>query len=1337
MIMSMLVAWGMALSGVLAAPHRFLHITTNEGLPHQQVQALAFDRKGALWISTRNGLGRYDGYEVKVYRHDPTDTLSLSHNFVTHLLCDSQGRLWLSTDAGICRYDAVSDSFRRYDISRHISSITETSDGRIIVTGDRLFLFEESADRFNVVDNGLPHFILSSASAPDGRVFLATNFGLFYLDSTLSRISSLDPALYSDFLTGADGIVPLEVDRHNRLWIGRNGKGLMRMDLATGAVERYNDPRLNTLVRTICEDKERNIWLGTENGIVILKPDNSLETIQQDFTDNSRLNDNAVYTIVCDSTDNIWTGTYFGGINALIRNGGLFHTIRPGNDGKSLSGKAVRQLIEPRPGEIWIATEDGGLNMLDVKSGSVRPFTAIPEIGINIHSLFHDKEGNAIWIGTFRNGLFRYDLSTGRYKHFLPGNSSGLRSDAVFDMIKLDDGSFWVATTLGLYKYDRETDRFLPSGIPGLDDEFVYGLKTGRKGRDLWIATRNKGVFKMDGDTRETVNWNAGVSGAVLLDNYIPSLLVDSRGTAWIGTNNFGLFRIPAGSTEVERVVPDPSLATSCVCGLIEDDRGIIWITTSEGLLRYDPATNLFSRFTSYNGLPTNQFNFQSGLQASDGNIYAGTVNGLVTFDPSSLSSSARSYEVHLNSLLIGDRVARPGRMGSPLSVAIDDTDSLTLDFPDAQSFTVEYGVVNPASVGNINYQVKLVGVDKEWRNVGRSRQFTGMGLRPGSYTLLIRANESDYGWDDLPVRALKIKVLPPFYATWWAFLVYILVAAGLLYLLWCYLRRRQRLREREHFAKMENEQALKLNEAKIEFFTEVSHELKTPLSLISAPLRKMEEVLGDSPETRKYLEPAIRNADKLTGIIDQLVTFNKVESGTFKFYVEKGNPMLFIERLGSLFLENAATAGITLLMECEDNGEEVWFSPLYTELIVSNLLSNALKFTARGGKVVLSAKIVSEHDCPYLDISVADNGIGIDPSEHESIFEKFYQTRRGFSTNHKGWGIGLPLVKRLSEIHKGSVSLDSARGRGSTFKVSLCVDPGAFPETNRIGVDKTVVPLENYSYTLPLRRLDSQSQGEVAESQRPKMLIVEDEADLRNFLSDLFEESYVVTVAENGRDALDKVAATGFDIIISDVMMPEIDGIELCRRIKGDVSTSHIPVVLLTAKSDSEDVVKGYMCGAEAYVAKPFDPRILALQVQNIMKMSRRRLEMAITSSPEEKIEDDSLNQLDRDFINALNRIIDGNIDNPALDVAYLTAALGFSRTLLYTKMKSLLGVSIGDYIRKKRMAVAKEMLRKGNNVSETAYSTGFSDPGYFSKVFRKEFGVSPKEFMSGESKS
>lgn len=1309
-----------------AAPYRFKHIS---GLPHQQVESIVQDKQGNIWIGTRNGLCRYDGYEMKTYYHQDNNPHSLIHNFIHHLFVDDKGRLWVCTEIGICRYRPKSDDFEHFNSPRSFfGTACEKRNGDILFGGDVLLIYDEASNKlkeYPTLNNGK---ISSMVVDKNDRLYVSTNNAIFFFDAKMSKITLLDKNYYADCLTSSNAIMPLFIDSKNRIWIGQNGNGLLCISNKKATL--YAPRELsNGIVRTITEDQLHNMWIGTEKGITLIRPNGQTDVIQHQFNDYYSLSDNAIYTILCDKKNNIWIGSYFGGVDLLLHNNRQFQHFEPGALPRYIKARVPRMMSETQPGVIWIATEDAGINIYDRNKGTFASFTDILGLGSNIHALHYDKKHDEMWIGTRFQGLYIYNLKTRQYKHYYLTN--GLNSEGVFYLAQQQNGIMWIATMEGLRWYDRENNSFRTIGKSVVNSTFVYTLCID-KNDNIWAGTTNHGIYVVNGKTAKTINITQGVHSG-LKDNYIISLFQDSKGTMWVGTNNNGLQRYNAKTRKIEAVNGDIQLSQSTICSINEDKRGTLWISTGQGVYEYNRNKQFSLRYSFNNDLSINQFNFSSSLFTSTGILLLGTINGLIAFNPYATKFQAGPYPVHWKELTVNSRPVTTETEDSPLTETLDNTSLLTLSYSQARSFYIEYGVIIPGNTENIQYQVWIKGIDKSWRNVGSERRFYGYNMQPGTYDLMVRANNSNIRWEQCPVKTLRIVIEPPFYRSTMASIIYLLLIATAAWIAYRLFNIRMQEKNAVKIATLEKEKIEAIDKAKFDFFTTVSHELKTPLSLIVAPLKSIAQ--SQLPlETRTYVDMATKHAKKMESLISELITFNKVETDNLPFYLQKGNPLEFIKIATRPFHQTVADKGLIFLVDCEDNGEEVWFSPSYLERILFNLLSNALKFTSKG-RISIKALITTDihNNDTYLQLKVSDTGIGIAPEELDSIFTRFYQTKRGYNANNSGWGIGLALIKRLAELHHGSVSVKSEQGMGTTFTVLLNVSPNAFDDSVRITTDTEIVPVTKYEFTMPggvdssQTVLPSTDQGADVEA---TVLLIDDNIDILEYLSSILQGKYNVKTASNGQQGLELAQEGGIDLIISDIMMPGMDGYELCHRIKTNMETSHIPIILLTAKTENEDVVTGYKSGAEAYITKPFDPQILELQINNILQLLDSRRKDIVEAQGE--VEAPILTELDKQFINKINKLVDENIGNSDFAILDITQNIGVSRSLLHTKMKILMGISMGDYIRKKRIEKACHMLRDGYNVSETAYSTGFADPNYFSKAFKKHMNMSPSEYAN-----
>ncbi len=590
---------------------QFSHLTATDGLPHQQINGLAQDSTGYIWIGTRNGLGKYDGYSIRNYYHSPENPRSLSHNFVRKIFPDSRGRIWILTILGLCRYLPETDDFKAYGIAADFASITETDDGSIVCGGEGLYRIRAGSDSIERIrfDHG---YVISLACDNEGRIFASTNGGIFVADRLQTDFQKLDSSLYADFITGLDAIIPLFTDSKGRIWAGRNGHGAMTIDPATGRRETITP---HGTVRTIAEDRHGRMWLGTSDGIDIIDTDGSVRHICRAGASQPSLSDNSVYSILPDRDGNIWAGTFFGGINLYVPDRNIFNVPSPGYGEDELGGKVVRMMCETDDGTLWIATENGGLLQMDRKTGTTRRFTEIPQLGANIHSLYHAGGDSHMWIGTFRNGLFRYNLKNGTWRRYLPAD--GLGSDAIFHINTDSKGVLWVATTQGLSYYDPSSDSFIKTGDATLDNNFTYTIYPDRNA-NLWIGTTRHGLRRIDAHSGEITPVNVDTSPLRLNDSFVTCICEDSNGNLLVGSNNSGLQMLPTGKAPA--TAPDLSpLANTTICAIVPDRDGKdLWISSATGLYHRDVHTGKLTRFTTADGLPSTQMNLSSWHVSSD-----------------------------------------------------------------------------------------------------------------------------------------------------------------------------------------------------------------------------------------------------------------------------------------------------------------------------------------------------------------------------------------------------------------------------------------------------------------------------------------------------------------------------------------------------------------------------------------------------------------------------------------------------------------------------------------------------------------------------------------------
>lgn len=1322
---------------------RFTHLTNVDGISQQHITCLMQDSKGFMWIGTKNGLCLYNGYEIKRYFNIDKNENSLNHNFIRAVFQDDKNQIWIGTDRGLCRYLPEFDIFQRYDYPQASTTVfSQTLSGDLFcVSGNNsLNHYNSNKDifeRVDFIDDAIQIFSMTVDKAD--KLWIGSTSGIKIYDRNLMQITEYaNLNRYESWSIVEDIPNTIFIDKQENIWIGKNGNGLVRFNPKTQQIKHWDKQNgLNDgMVRTIEEDAQGRIWVGTEKGLFVFFDDENIINIQQDYTNNESLNDNAIYCVLSDRDDNIWVGTYFGGINILKNDYKQFKHYRAGYSNYLLKGKAIRKIIEENEDMLWIATEDGGLNRLNEKTGEIKKITH-PAIVDNVHSLLLDKQSNTLWIGMFRGGITKLNIKTGAYKNY-PEGALGLNSDMVFSIEEDKDGVIWIASARGLRYYDKQKDYFERLPHETLSNYFIYTLFVDSENQ-IWIGTRSQGLFRYNKISGEIKSWVSNESINGLKDNFITSIFEDSNKQIWIGTNNGGLYYIDRQTETIYKADYEPLRQENCIYGTLEDENKNMWFSTNNGLICMDVSRKNFYRYTTDEGLPTNQFNYSSCLKSTNGRFYFGTVNGMISFIPKEVAINNDNLNIALINLYIDNQAVTALQKNSPLTKSFDETDKIILSAKQARSFSIEYAAIALGHTSNISYSIKMEGVDREWNYVDKQRRIIYSNLPHGHYVFKIRASSSNQEWDKASERSLEVEILPPFYLSAYAYTIYFVIIVLILFVAYKIVSIRIKEKNQMKMEHLEKESIKAMNKMKIDFFTNISHELKTPLTLIISPLQSVLESSKLDFGLKPRLQTVSRNARKMVKLLEELLTFNKIEAGQTTISLQKGNPMEFLEEIYYLFKEITDKKEIHFELDLENNEELVWYSPSCVEKVINNLLSNAIKFTPEKGQIKLSANIEEGVDgFIKLNVAVADTGIGIVKEELTNIFTNYYQTPRGRNFDSVGWGIGLALTYNLVNLHKGNISVESEVGKGTTFSVIFNVDEKAFSkqEISDIKADQNFLVTYNYQKSdilentiLPVNKL---SEAEAEFDSQYTILVVDDNQELAGFLSEIFSAKYYkVFVASDGEEAL-KIATKHFpDIIISDIMMPVMDGITLCNRLKNDLLISHIPVILLTAKQGQENMITGFESGADMYIEKPFNTKALELMVQNMLR-TRDLNRKQFKDNPEISFNNIIKNPRDEKLLSNIKEFIKENIDNENLSVADITQAVGVSRTVLHVKMKNLLDMSISEYVKTLRLNKAKELLLEGMNISETAYNTGFSDPNYFSKCFKKKFNTTPSDFLS-----
>ena len=1299
------ISFSIAVCAENTAHYYFRTLDVRNGLSQNTVYQILQDRKGFMWFGTKEGLNRYDGFSFRVYKKENS---GLGKNFITALHEDVDGNIWVGTDGGVFIYHPLVDSFTAFDLvsdrgSRIINYVTQ-----IAADGDDIWISveEQGLFRYNLRDKLLVQEFYSSGMPNVTRFWIQDDICwlALYADNVYSvpKDFSTSPRPYRD----AEGREIFKGDiinwavkgAHNRVYVASNA-GLDEINSITGQTRRL----LNAYVRTLQFKTDDELWAGTETGLYIcnLADSSQVHLTVPDQDDIYALSDNAIYSLCLDAEQGMWIGSYFGGINYAPYQWTYFEKIYP-RSGLEYFGRRVREFCEGNDGTLWIGTEDKGLFNFDPESGKITPFRH-PSIYRNVHGLCRD--GDELWVGTFSGGLSRVNLRTHNVRHYVRGAADNqLPSNDIFTICRTADGEILIGTTSGLVKYNRKTDDF--TRVPQLGNLFIYDILEDYNG-NLWFATYAKGLYCYNSRRKHWRNYLSDEhDDASLAYDKVISIYEDSKKRLWFMTLGGGCCLYHPETDNFTRYDISKGFPNT-IYKMVEDLEGKLWITSNEGLFCFEPDTGYRRNFTTANGLLSNQFNFQSGYRDAEGRIYLGSINGFIIFDPSTFVENTYLPPVVLTDFYLYNKRVSVGCPGSPLQHNIIYSDAIELD-AEQNSFSFTTAALSYQAPEMNRLEYCLEGFDTEWYPVRHNARITYSRLPYGNYRLHIRGSNSDGKWNPVE-RVLGVRIRPPFYLSAWAYMIYAVLFICSLVGVSLYFRRRALRRNRLAMEKLEREKEREIYTAKIDFFTNVAHEIRTPLTLIKSPL---ENVLASKilPEgIRDDLEIMDLNTNRLLDLVNQLLDFRKTETRGFQLNFVEVDVVDIVQRTCKRFRPLARQRGIELTI---DQPEKLYASVDREGLtkIISNLLTNAVKYA--DSYIRISLKVEEGH----LLFTIANDGVLVPQDMREEIFKPFIRYNNEQSNTVGGTGIGLALARSLAELHGGTLGMTDAPDV-NCFCLSL---PLEHEHTFNMEAQKEELP-----------ESISSEQETASDGQHYTLLVVEDNAEMRAFIAKIFASEYRVLTASNGVAALKVLESEVVNLVITDIMMPEMDGLELCEHLKSELDYSHIPVILLTAKTTLQAKIEGMKFGADAYVEKPFSVEYLKVCVSNLLD-NREKLRKSFAHSPFVEANSMAMTKADEEFLQKLNGLVMDNMSNPDFSLDEMASQLNMSRSSLSRKIKGLLDMTPGDYIRLERLKRAAQLLKEGNyKINEVCYMTGFNTPSYFTKVFQRQFGVLPKDFV------
>lgn len=1392
--------WG---TYVMSQPTRYYfdHLTTKEGLSQNDINCILQDAMGFMWFGTNDGLNLYDGYDFTVYRPIEGDSTTINSTIIQALAEDHLGRIWVGTTGeGLScflpkhkRFVNLKDipAFNLALPSDFITNLfVDRSDRLWISTSKGLRLFQLS-EAYEVKKNSMHDITDTYLSVTmknrridhiyedeEGVIWLSTNAGLYKL---WNNTDSSGPFLTRQvFKQAAKGIVP---GKENELIVG-TGRGLRQVKL-----QKNGPPKVIKIDGSNHDFVLYNagaVWTSSPNGLTkfVYGDGDILEkehVYTSDLSDFHSLSKTVLRTIYADRNGIMWIGTNGGGVNKFEPKQKTFFHYKETLAQGSLSYDKVRSVYEDSYQNLWVGTEGGGINFLPANDSGRNTYQGFSHISYpaNVFALAeYECKGNRYMLmgGQIRPGLYQMPIHAGMKS--LAGMDitpfPEIRS-SVFAILNVENCDVWVGTYHnGLYRINAQNQKVRgnyvhdPEDPSTISSDLIRSLMEDKDG-NIWIGT-GRGLNRLNAEDLSSprptfVSYLHEASDPLSISHdYILALFQSEAGDIWIGTFGGGLNKfVPASKGKPAHFVAyteADGLPNNVVKGILEDEEGFLWLSTNKGLTRFNPSTGVFYNFDTRDGLQSDEFSELAQFKRKNGDMIFGGVNGFNVFKASSVHLNPNPPQVALTEFQVLNKTVEVGEEFNHrilLDQALAFTPEIHLKHHE-NSFSLGFSAFHYRAPVKNKYAYMLEGLHTDWIHVGADKRFVNFtNLDPGTYVFKVKASNSDGVWNEMPTQ-VTIHIAPPFWLTWWAFLVYATILIGMVWLLAHYtfigIREKHQLML-EHF---EREKQEELQQMKLQFFTNISHELRTPLSLISGPMDYLiQSGQGLSYELREKQYHLIRkNAQYLLRLANQLLDFRKVDQGVVKLQVHNHDIVTYIREISEPFQFIASKQAVSFHIDAYPGEINTWYDPEIVEKVVYNLLSNAFKYTPEQGNISLDVRLKTEKTqkpgskgiSELVEIRVKDTGPGVPKKDRQKIFHRFYKGEQTPLHNTVGVGIGLSYTKELVELHHGSIWVEENELQGACFVVVLprqgkAYSPQERTHTPTMGRKKAkYAPIEFQAapVTVDLSKTANgigqheekptlESDTEVAEL--PLMLIIDDNRDIRTFLNDAFKDDYQVMEAPNGKVGWEMAQEHSPNLIVSDVMMPHMNGVELCVKLKEDYRTSHIPIVLLTAKTSEEGEIEGLKNGADAYIRKPFSLDILKYKIANILK-TREEMRTRFRREVILETKEVTVTSTDELFLKKTMELIEANMTEPDFNVEAMVKEIGMSRSKLYLKLKALTGQSSSEFIRTVRLKRAAQLLESsGLTVKEIMYMTGFNTASYFSKCFKKQFGVVPSEYV------
>ena len=1351
--------------------YQFSHLDIDNGLSHNRVLSIYKDQQGFMWFGGMSGLNRYDGYSFKVFKHKINDTTSINDDFIINITTGPFKKIWVLTRNGFNIYNPQTELFCRH-IKKELakfnipdSLITDIKQDHL---GNYLFLHSFLGFyKYNPLTQKTDHYFhrydrdttsLHSNALVDLQCDSKNDFWLIYSDGVIEKMDHITKKIIQR-IYGLNRLHPGETINYKIFLDRQDGVWAFSPTSALGAF--YINPKKNILkhfkkesgsgklssdiVYNVIQDEKGLIWVATDHGGVNLidKKTGEIKYILNRPGDNKSLCQNSIISMYQDNLNIIWIGTFKKGISYYHPGIIKFPLYRhQSSDPNSLGFDDVNKFVEDAKGNIWIGSNGGGLIKFDRKTGVFTSYRHDPDNPNSlcnnvIASLCIDHE-QKIWVGTYFGGMDCFDGKKFTHYRFNANNPQSLAEDNVWEIMEDSQNRLWVGTLKGgLDLFDRDKKIFYhhrPDQQGSVSSYLISGLLEDYKG-NIWVSSTN-GLDVFLKATNKFVHYGHNETNKnSLINNNVSNIMQDSHHFIWVATNE-GLSRYDPATGKFKNFKKEDGLPDNTALMVEEDNNHNLWVSTPKGLSNVivTPKNGqYFYEFKNYDktdGLQGLEFNEDAGYKTRDGELIFGGANGFNMFKPESIHATDNKPILTLTDFELFNKSIHSGQKVDGniiLSKSITETKNITLSY-NQNVFSIQFAAINFLNPAKIKQAYMLEGVDKDWIIADNNiRKANYMNLGAGDYVFKLKASNEAGVWDKDQLT-LNITVLPSFWKTNRAYLIYSCLVVGLL----LFIRHRAITKLKLDFSiEQERQEAHRMHEldqVKIKFFTNVSHEFRTPLSLILAPIDKILKT-PDGLDHKKQLQMIERNAKRLLNLVNQLLDFRKMEVQELKIYSKHGNIVRFIEETVWSFSDIAEKKNIEFVFDTEVKALNTNFDPDKIERILFNLLSNAFKFTPQNGHVSVLLSVNETDTENFLEIKVIDTGIGIPFEKIDKIFERFFQNEVHGSIVNQGSGIGLAITKEFVKLHRGEIKVSSTVNQGSCFTILIPVNTNnqlvdvdntllmndefkadAFLNNNIQSIEKTVLPLSNIS-------------------KKPVLLLVEDNDDFRFYLKDNLKEYYHIIEACNGKEGWQKTLALHPKLVVSDISMPEMNGIDLTKKIKTDPRTGHVPVILLTALTGEEEQLRGLETGASDYLTKPFNFEILLSKIKNLL-MQQNTLKETYQKQLDHTPKDTNIQSFDEKFMIDVLAFIEKRISDPDLSVEELSSEMAMSRVTLYRKLLSLTGKTPVEFIKIIRLKRSFQLLKKGNmSISEVAYQVGFNNPKYFAKSFKSEFNILPSE--------